>query len=168
MQFTEKTIKILEFDKIRAMLADCALTDGAKELAMSLVPCEHIATVLKTQRHTSDAKRLLDVKGMPSFGMIKNMEEICERAEKGAVFSARELLDIANVLRTSRSLIDYINTNKLFDTSIDEIFLRLIPNKKMEDSILRAIIAEDLVADEASAELANIRRKKKNTNNNNF
>jgi len=165
MQFTEKTIKTLEFDKIRAMLAECALTEGAKERAISLIPSDNITTVLRTQRHTSDAKRLLDVKGMPSFGMIKDMEEICERAEKGAVFSARELLDIANVLRTSRSLIDYINTNKLFETSIDEIFLRLIPNKKLEDSILRAIIAEDLIADEASAELANIRRKKKNTNN---
>ena len=99
MQFTEKTIKILEFDKIRTMLADCALTDGAKEMALSLIPSEYITTVLKMQRHTSDAKRLLDVKGMPSFGMIKDMEEICERAEKGAVFSARELLDIANVLR---------------------------------------------------------------------
>ena len=43
---------------------------------------------------------------------------------------------------------------------------RLIPNKKLEDSILRAIIAEDLIADEASQELATIRRKKKNTNKN--
>ena len=165
MNFSEKTLKTLEFDKIRALLADCALTDGAKTLALQLVPSEHVSVVLRNLRHTTDAVRLLNVKGTPSFGMVADMTAVCERAEKGAMLTARELLDAANVLRTCRSLLDYIRMNRLFETSLDEIFERLIPNRTLEERITRSIIAEDLIADEASSELSNIRRKKKNLNN---
>lgn len=165
MSFSEKTLKTLEFDKVRALLADCALTDGARELAHSLEPSEHVTVVLRAQRHTTDAVRLLGTKGTPSFGMIQSMEGICDRSEKGATLTARELLDVANVLRTCRGLLDYIRVNRTFETSLDEIFERLIPDRPLEDSITRSIIAEDLIADEASSELASIRRRIKGLNN---
>jgi DNA mismatch repair protein MutS2 len=62
-------------------------------------------------------------------------------------------------------MLDYINTDKPFTTSLDEIFMRLIPNRSLEDRISRAIISEDLIADEASPALADIRRKIKSENN---
>lgn len=165
MSFSEKTLKTLEFDKVRVLLADCAMTDGARELALSLEPSEHVSVVLRSQRHTTDAVRLLGVKGTPSFGMIQSMEGICDRAEKGATLTARELLDAANVLRTCRGLLDYIRVNRSFETSLDEIFERLIPDRQLEDRITRSIIAEDLIADEASSELASVRRRIKGLNN---
>jgi dsDNA-specific endonuclease/ATPase MutS2 len=62
-------------------------------------------------------------------------------------------------------LLEYIRANKLFDTVLDEVFERLIPNKHLEDGILRAIISEDMVADEASSALGEVRRKIRATNN---
>ena len=165
MLFTEKTLKTLEFDKIREMLASHALTEGAKEAALALSPTSDVDEVLARLRKTTDAKRLMNIKGMPPFGDVKNMEDICDRAEKGAILTPRELLDAANVLRTSRSLLEYIKVNKLFDTVLDEIFERMIPNKKTEDAVLRAIISEELIADDASPELADIRRKMRVANN---
>ena len=38
MYLPQKTITSLEFDKIRAMLADCAMTEGAKAAALELMP----------------------------------------------------------------------------------------------------------------------------------
>lgn len=154
-----KNIKTLEFDKIREMLADCASTEGAKQYALSLTPSVYPEEILRRLRKTTDSRRLIDAKGMPSFGMVSDISEACERAEKGATLSARDLLDVANVLRTSRALLDYIRTNKLFDTSLDEIFERLIPNKALEERIYRSIISEEMIADEASRELGDIRRK---------
>ena len=164
MLYTEKTLKTLEFDKIRQMLASHALTDGAKEAALALVPTSDRDEVLARLRRTTDAKRLMNIKGMPPFGDVKDMEDVCDRAEKGAILTPRELLDAANVLRTSRSLLEYIKVNKLFDTVLDEIFERMIPNKKTEDQILRSIISEELIADDASPELSDIRRKKRQAN----
>ncbi len=165
MSFSEKTIHSLEFDKICELLASFAPTDGSKAMARMLMPQEDIEAVLLGQRRTTDAKRLCDAKGMPTFGGVRDVSESCERAEKGAVLTPGELLSIAGVLRTSRTLIDYCHGNHLFDTVLDEIFDRLLPNRTLEDKIKRSIISEELIADEASDTLANIRRQIRITNN---
>ena len=165
MSFNEKTLHSLEFDKICDILASYAPTEGSKLMAKMLMPTDDVETVLKKQRRTTDAKRLCDAKGMPSFGMIKDVSESCERADKGAILSPGELLAIAGVLRTARSLSDYCHGNHLFDTVLDEIFDRLLPNRTLEERITRSIISEELIADEASENLANIRRQIRNTNN---
>ena len=164
MSFSEKTIRTLEFDKICAMLEEHASTEGAKVMARNLRPSDDTYTVLRRLRRTTDARRLADAKGAPSFGRIRDISSACERAEKGAILSPRELLDCANVLRTARILQDYHTGNHPFDTVLDEIFDRLITDRKLEDRITRAIPAEDMIADEASPTLADIRRKIRNEN----
>jgi len=153
----EKNLHTLEFDKIREMLATYALTEGAKAQALSLLPSDYPEEARRLQRRTTDSRRLLDQKGMPSFGMVKDVADACERAGKGATLNAGELLSLANVLRTSRSLLEYIRTNKLFETSLDEIFERLIPNRTLEDKIYRSIISEDTIADDLDVKLRSAR-----------
>jgi DNA mismatch repair protein MutS2 len=160
-----KVLTTLEFDKIIDMLVDCAATDGAKAMARSLTPSCDYDEIVKRQAATEDAKRLINAKGYPAFSAVDGVVSSADRAYKGAVLSPRELLDIASLFRSSRMILDYINTDKLFDTSLDEIFTRLIPNRELETKITRAILSEDMIADEASAELAEIRRKIKAANN---
>ena len=159
MNITEKTLKTLEFDKIRAMLAEACPTTGAAQLAWALTPVEHVDLVRKRQTRTTDAKRLSDAKGMPSFGSVTEIGDVCERAQKGAILTPRELLDVAALLRVSRSLLDYLHGNRLFPTVLDEVFERLLPNRRLEEQITRSILSEELIADEASPALGEIRRK---------
>ena len=165
MENYEKALKTLEFDKILTMLAEHAPTAGSKELALALRPTNSPDRILRLQRETTEAKAMQAVKGMPSFGLVKDIRDSAERAGKGAVLTPRELLDIANVLRTARSLLDYSRSDRREVTSIDEMFERLIPNKKLEERIYTAIISEDTIADEASPALSDIRRKMRQTNN---
>ncbi len=164
MSFSEKTLRTLEFDKICSMLESHCETEGAAQMARNLHPTEDTYTVLRRQRRTTDARRLSDIKGAPSFGRVRDVSSACERAGKGAVLSPRDLLDCANVLRTARTLQDYHLGNHPFDTVLDEVFDRLIPNRTLEERIHRAIPAEDMIADEASPLLADIRRKIRNEN----
>ena len=164
MSFSEKTLTTLEFDKICAMLADCAPTEGAKELAMRLMPSEDTVEVLRRLRRTTDAKRLCDAKGMPPFGSVRDVSAACERAVKGAMLSTRELLEVGRLLRATRGLSDYHQNNKPFDTSLDELFERLLPNRFLEERITRSILSEDMIADEASRELSELRRKIREAN----
>ncbi len=165
MLFTAKTLSTLEYDKIIDMLVDCASTSGAKARARTLVPSDDYETVARRQEKTDDAKRLINAKGFPAFAAEDSVVSAADRAYKGAVLSPRELLDISSLLASSRMMLDYINTDKPFTTSLDEIFAHLIPNRTLEDKIKRAIISEDIIADEASPALADIRRKIKATNN---
>lgn len=165
MKYSENLFSTLEFDKIKALLAEAAQTEGAASMALALEPTEDPVVIVRRQTRTTDARRLANAKGMPTFINIRDVSASCERAEKGAVLSMRELLDVAGVLKSARMLLDYINGNKLFDTSLDEIFERLIPDRKLEERINRSIISEEMMADEASPALAEIRRKIRNENN---
>ena len=164
MLYTQKSLSMLEYDKVIAMLADCALTEGALELALRLVPVAAEKQVIKKQRITADARRLAEAKGYPAFGGVKNISEILGRAKRGALLQPKELLEISDLLRVSRGLADYIKTDKPFDTVLDETFLLLAVNRNLEDRITRTVIGEDMIADEASTELAEIRRKIRSAN----
>lgn len=164
MNFSDKTLTTLEFDKICRMLSDCAPTEGARSMALCLTPSGDITEVLRRQRRTTDAKRLCDAKGMPSFGSVKDVSAASERAAKGAMLSTRELLEVARLLRSTRALVEYMENNRPFETSLDEVFARLLPNRYLEDRITRSILSEDMIADEASRELGEIRRKIRDAN----
>ena len=165
MNFTQKTLTTLEFDKICEMLADCAPTAGAQAMARRLMPTSEITEVLRRQRRTTDARRLLEAKGLPPFGTVIDVSDACERAVKGAVLSMREILDVGRLLRSARQVSEYAKSNRTFETALDEIFGRLLSNRHLEDSISRSILSEDMIADEASRELAEIRRKIRESNN---
>ena len=164
MSINEKTLKTLEFDKIRQLLAEVCPTKGAAEMALSLTPEIIPDRVERRQKRTEDARRLCDAKGMPSFGSVSYVGDICARAEKGAILTPAELMDVAALLRASRSLLDYIRSNRLFPTVLDEVFERLMPQRQLEDRIGRSIISEEIISDEASPALADIRRKIRGAN----
>jgi DNA mismatch repair protein MutS2 len=165
MQFTQKTLLTLEYDKIIAMLSETALTEGAKIMAQRLMPSPEEREVRRRQRRTADARRLAEIKGYPSFGSIHDPSDSLERADKGAVLSARELLDVAKVLESARRVKEYGEADRTFETMLDDTFSYLTPNRHVEDAITRAIISEDIIADEASPALADIRRKMRAANN---
>jgi DNA mismatch repair protein MutS2 len=80
------------------------------------------------------------------------------------VLTPRELMDAATVLTSSRLLLDYIRSKRLFETVLDEVFERLLPNRRLEDRIKSSMLSEDMIADEASPALADVRRKIRSAN----
>ncbi len=161
----DRSIITLEFDKVRELLASHAMTEGAKEMALSLVPEIRPDRVRTLLRQTSDAKAVSATKGAPSFSAVKDVGDALERADKGATLSPRELLDIAGLLRCARTLVDYASGQNTNVGSLAPIFSRLVADKKAEERISKAVISEEEIADEASPELSDIRRKIRVANN---
>ncbi len=159
MLFTQKTLSALEYDKIVAMLAARALTEGARARALTLLPSTDYQTVILRQKKTADAKELLAKKGYPTFSDVVDITGSIERAEKGATLSMHELLQISKLLTVTRGLIDYHEEKNGPSNALSDIFSQLIANRMLETRITHAILAEDVIADEASPALADIRRK---------
>ena len=159
MRNLDKAMRILEFDKIKSMLASYAMTVGAKKRALSLTPTSNQIQVLRRQELTQNAKDIACIKGAPSFNNFPEILDSVEKAEKNSILSPREILDIGSSLHTTRSLIEFIHTDSISKSSLTEIFDLLVPNQRLEQSIFKAIIGEDLIADDASPRLADIRRK---------
>ena len=154
-----RAVRILELDKILEMLASVALTEGAKKKALSLLPTSNIEVVKRRQSLTNDAKQMAGIKGAPSFNNVPEILDTVEKAEKNSILSPREILDVASVLQTSRLLLEYIHSDAIKPCQLSVIFESLVPNKSLETKIYKAIVGEDLIADDASPALADIRRK---------
>ncbi|MBC8535485.1 endonuclease MutS2 [Clostridiales bacterium BX7] len=140
------------------MLAECAATDDAKERIRALTPSGNREEVERRLRETDDAKTLIGLRGGPRFAAVKNVVSAVQRADKGARLSLRELLDVAGVLRTARTLRAYHDDASEVELSIGHLFSGLVPNKYLEELITNSILSEEEIADAASAELARIRR----------
>lgn len=160
----EKALKTLEYNKILELLTKFAHTQGAKEMARALTPSDNIREIKNMLCQTTDALEYLNKKGMPSFGNVIDITFAVDNARKGAVLTIPTLLDIANVLRTSRGLLEYSKGDVNSENVLIEIFDRLYTDKNLENRIFKALISEDTVADDASPALSDIRRKIRNTN----
>ncbi len=158
MKNFDKSKKILEFDKILSTVASFATTDGGKRMIVETIPETDIVTILRLQKETTDAKELSLKKGRPPFGGAKDISEGLERAKKDAILSPRELLDIAYLLRTVSALKRYYGGYD-DNNSLNIYFASLLENQFLEKKITSAIIAEDLIADEASDELYRLRKE---------
>ena len=97
--------------------------------------------------------------GAPSFGGLKDVSNSLRRAEAGGTLNMTELLRIATVLRTLRGIVDWRSKSEGVKSILDDRFDAIMPNKYLEDRINHAILSEEEMADNASPQLATIRRK---------
>ncbi len=170
----EKVIKILEFDKIIYKLSEFCSNPLSKEFAQSLRPHSELEQVTLLLLETSQAVRIINTKGFPSFGSLKDIRNSLSRANAGSVLTTRELMDVADVLRVSRNLKSYhnqvpagsVNTHSghckdllsNYDL-LDPLFESLYTNKRDEERIYSCILSEEGIADSASSALQSIRRQ---------
>ena len=154
----EKSLKTIELPAVLELLAARCTSDGAREAAAALRPSSDIRQVRERLAETSDAKRMVETKGSPSFSGLKDVRSSLARADLGGMLNTRELLDIAGVLFCARSLSSY-SSGKGEAGSLGRLFSSLMPNRFLEEKINSSITGEDEIADSASPELADIRRK---------
>ena len=151
--------KSLELDKVLEMLAAHTSCEDARIAATQLKPETQLASAQALMNQTRDAHMLLARFGGPAFGGLTNVNNALFRADAGSTLSLRELLNVAAVLHVIRTIVQWRSTNEGVPTVLDIYFNALVPNKFLEDSITNAILSEEEVADNASPELADIRRK---------
>ena len=155
----EKSFITLELPAVLEMLAAQAESELGKEQARALEPSQNTEEVRRRLQETSDAARLMTLRGSPSFSGIRDIRPALDRARLGGALNTRELLNIAGLARCARLCKAYLADEKHEKTSIDSLFHGLRANKYLEERIFTAIPAEDEIADSASTDLADIRRK---------
>ena len=149
----------LELDKVLKSLAKFASCEDSKTAVSLIAPESNLDLAQALIRQTLDAHTLMARFGGPSFGGLKNVNNSLSRANAGGVLTMRELLDIAEVLRSLRGLCEWRSKNSGVETCLDSYFDMITPNKYLEDKINSAIISEDELSDNASPALYDIRRK---------
>ena len=155
----EKSIRTLELPVVLETLASLAVSDAAKEKCRTLAPVCDLEEALHLQEETQSARERLGLYGSPSFSGVKDVSRALNRADHGGVLNTRELLDVADLLTASRRVSEYDRDRQGEKSVLDHLFSALHTNKFLEDKIHGAILDEETIADSASPELADIRRK---------
>ncbi|MCG4610574.1 endonuclease MutS2 [Anaeromassilibacillus senegalensis] len=155
----ERHFKALELDKILHLLAEETSCDAAAELAQNLRPSTSLSQVKRLLTETDEAHTMMARFGAPSFGGLKDVSNSLRRAEAGGTLNMTELLRIATALRTLRGIVDWRSKSEGVKSILDDRFDAIMPNKYLEDRINHAILSEEEMADNASPQLATIRRK---------
>lgn len=155
----EKSLLTLELPAVLEKLAAQASSEGAKEQCRALKPSDSPFEVRRRLGETSAAKAMMVLRGSPSFSGARDVRGSLARADMSGVLNTRELLDIASLLRCARQAKAYAEGDESGRGEIAFLFRALTANKYLEEKITTSIIGEDEIADGASHELADIRRK---------
>lgn len=157
----EKTLHILEFDKICEQLAEEAVLSLTKEKCLHIRPAAKMADVLRYLEETNEAVGLILRRSEPPIRSIRDIRPAFKRAEIEAVLSMQELRGIAHLLHIVRDLIRYVEEESLSSDAphLGNLFSALSPMDDLERCISHAIVSDEEMADDASSTLLHIRRK---------
>lgn len=154
----EKSVKTLELPAVLELLSAEAVSMPAKEMVLSLRPSDSEYEVKRRLGETTAAKSMMVLKGSPSFSGVRDVRSSLSRANIGGMLNTRELLDIAGILQSARTVRAYAGGESCGRSDIDFLFSSLMANKYLEEKITGCIVGEDEIADGASSELSTIRR----------
>lgn len=157
----DRTLRILEFDKIVKILSGLTSSSLGRELAEEIVPQTEYRKVAEGLKETSDGSAYIARRGSPPMGGIHDIRGSLKRVDVGAVLSPGELLRIADTLRAVRNLKNYSSEGTISDegNTVSELIRCLQGNRRIEDKITLSILNEEEIADSASGTLSTIRRQ---------
>lgn len=154
-----RSLSVLEFNKIREQLASLCASESGRQTALSLEPSAVLETVRELQEETEEARTVVSEYGGSPVPYFTDVTMQLKLAQIESILSLRGLLDIAQCLRATRTVRGALLTEREDLPSLQRIGKELSPCRDIEKQISDTVLSEDEIADNASPELASIRRK---------
>ena len=154
-----KSLEMLEFPKVREILAGFTSFSASRDLAMSLQPSSdpELVTLLLTQ--STEARRLLAANPGFSIGAASDVREAAEMAARGKILEPQTLVDVQTTLAAARCLRSSLAKLASEFPSLWSIAERIVVLPRLEEDIARCIDPAGDLLDTASAQLADLRRR---------
>lgn len=157
----EHALRILEFEKIKQQLMHYTASSLGKSRIEALFPSGNLDEVKKWQEETDEGATVLRLKGSVPFGGITDVRPALKRSKIGGILQAKELIDIADTIRGSRLMKNFIS-DLVEDRELDlpilmELVMTIDPPGALERNIRSAIDDQGGVMDSASPALRHIR-----------
>lgn len=154
----QKTLQILEYNKISEMLAETATSELGKVKCASLHPLRNREAILDNLQKTDDAVTRVLANGRLNVSGNNDLTEIFRGMLLEAPLGIPELLKIADACESAQRVLAYSSPDEKED-SLTELFGKIVPLNDLSKEIRRIIVTEDEIADDASSELKRIRRE---------
>ena len=157
----ERIYKILEFNKVKEILKNYAVTYLGRERCDSLLPSTNSLEIEKWQNETEEALSYYLKQHDIPLSPISNIDEILNKTSIGGILSIEELLKVSNTLFIARRLKNSFTNGSIDENEfpiLSEYFENIYTNQRVEEEISRCIKNEVELDDRASTELYKIRK----------
>lgn len=146
----------IEFDKIKNIWADLALTEAAKEQIAGTNFLLQESDLRKALQDTTNAREMIEKLGTPPLQNLTEIKEILTIAEKGDRLNPYQLERVQKVLVSVERLRSYLARGKQFENSLAYYDENLYEEKSLREEIVRQI-RNEAVDDHATGTLYNLR-----------
>lgn len=163
----ERTVKALEFNTVKAMIADMAFSPAAKKRILDARPTDNVYLIRDSLAQLDELVRFtMMFSAIPVGGYSVNDRQV-ERALKGGVLSNDELISISRSIRCASEVKSNILSD-IKDRAAFEFLTEYAENitdlKRLSRLIDDIVLDSENISDRASSELYSLRRQKRNIN----
>ncbi len=156
-------IEVLEFDKVLLCLSECAISELGKQRCIDSLIYEDESTIKRELSITSQARRLYDKAEIVPIEDIKDIEKILEDSKRHIRLSEIEIYNVADVLRTSRLVKNFLDKHSSDFFELASLRETLYVDKDLEDKIFDIFDSAMNVKDDATLELKRLNNSLKDT-----
>lgn len=157
-----RTLKVLEFDKIKTLLQAHVSSSLGKEKVDKLTPSIDFNEVVHWQAETDEAATVLRLKGHVPLHGIHDIRRHIKRAEIGGMLHPQELMQIASTIRASRQMkrfVEEMNDEGIEVPILLEMTEQIVVLAQLQEAIDRAVDENGEILDGASDQLRTLRNQ---------
>lgn len=151
------TNNTLEFNIILEKLASFALSNNAKEKLLSLQPVLSERECKDRIQETTEGLKILEGLGNPPIPSMTELDKILDLSTKGSMLIPEQLTIVCSFIASCKRMINYLKKAETLTVSIASYGKAFYPLEMLFDEINRSI-RNDMVEDNATSALCNIRR----------
>ncbi len=156
----KRVLVTLEYNKIIEHMKTFCFSEMGRDRLGAIEPWSDAKIIESKQKETAEAFSMIIRRGRMPFGAFYDVNKYIQTARIGSYLIPKQLLEVADSLRTTRRVKQYIqdDTYDGIHEILDSIASGIISARHIEEEIDRCIEGEGEISDHASPKLANIRR----------
>ncbi len=158
-----KSLDMLEFPRIRELIAGYAAFSGGRELAAELRPLTDHGAITRLLALTAEARELLALERNFSVGEVTDIRGQARLAEKEGILEPAMLLEVRSCLAALHELVRALKERAEDFPMLWNIASGIVELRQIEKDIASCIDPSGDVLDAASPALASVRRQLRDT-----
>jgi DNA mismatch repair protein MutS2 len=155
----DRNLELLEFHKIREIIAGFTSFSASRDLALSLVPLSNEEDVRLRLRQSAESRRLLSLSPDFHIGDVVDIREMVKMAARGKVLDPKSLLEIQKTLAASRRSKNHLTNMSQELPLLSGLAGDIVALNQLEKDIDNCLSPNGDLLDTASPKLGSVRRR---------
>jgi DNA mismatch repair protein MutS2 len=157
-RMNQETMEKLQFENIIKEVQLRAIGEHSKQKIERMQPHTNLAVVEARQQETKEARLIIDSGQHVPFMGLKQIDRLFNEVKKGHILIARELIEVADFLRSNRLIQKFFEKNQYQTPLLYRYSKNLASFLEIETAIYQKVQGQR-VLDEASKSLRKIRKQ---------